>query len=76
LLTPFVILNEVKDPSQLPGREGLLPDNVAAGKAVFGVEYKGRPRTFCPLANDMGFFWLIMNRYLDGSKRIDCLADY
>jgi hypothetical protein len=76
LLTPIVILCEVKDPSQLSGREGLLPDNVAAGKAVFGVEYKGRPAKFCPIANDMGFSWQIMKRYLDGSKRIDCLSDY
>jgi hypothetical protein len=40
----------MKDPSQLPGKQGFLPDNVAAGKAIYGVECKGRASTFCPIA--------------------------
>ena len=31
---------------------------VAAGKAVFGVEYTGRMRDFCPEARAMGLSWL------------------
>lgn len=31
---------------------------VAAGKAVFGVEYTGRPKDFCPAARGRGFSWL------------------
>jgi hypothetical protein len=66
----------VKDPSQFPGGAGLLPDNGAAGKAIYGVECKGKPRTFRSIGNDMGFSWLKMNRNLDGSKKIDCLTEY
>jgi hypothetical protein len=76
LLTPIVTLNEVKDPSQPQGRKGFLPNNSAAGKTIYGVEYKGKPSKCCPITNDMGFSWLKMSRYLDGSKRIDCLAEY
>ena len=31
---------------------------VTAGKAVFGVEYTGKPAEFCPLAKELGFSWL------------------
>jgi hypothetical protein len=37
--------------------EALLPF-VAAGKAVFGVEYQGTPESFCPQAAAYGFSWL------------------
>jgi hypothetical protein len=76
LLTPIVTLNEVKDPSQPQGRKGFLPNNSANGKAIYGVEYKGKPAKFCPIANEMGFSWLKMTHNLDGSKRINCLAEY
>jgi len=35
----------------------LLPF-VSAGKAVFGVEYRGDPGSFCPQAAEWGFSWL------------------
>jgi len=35
----------------------LLPF-VGAGKAVFGVEYRGDPGSFCPQAAEWGFSWL------------------
>ena len=31
---------------------------VSAGKAVFGVEYRGDPASFCPQAVEWGFSWL------------------
>lgn len=31
---------------------------VSAGKAVFGVEYRGEPDSFCPQAVEWGFSWL------------------
>ncbi len=31
---------------------------VSAGKAVFGVEYRGEPGSFCPQAVEWGFSWL------------------
>ena len=31
---------------------------VAAGKAVFGVEYTGQTSSFCPKANAQNFNWL------------------
>ena len=31
---------------------------VSAGKAVFGVEYRGDPGSFCPQAVEWGFSWL------------------
>jgi hypothetical protein len=37
--------------------ELLLPF-VEAGKAVFGVEYRGNTNSFCPQANAMDFDWL------------------
>jgi hypothetical protein len=49
----------------------LLDPFVAAGKAVFGVEYTGNPATFCPVANARGFSWLKKNPELD-AWRIDC----
>jgi hypothetical protein len=49
----------------------LLDPFIAAGKAVFGVEYTGDPGTFCPLANAKGFSWLQKNLDLD-AWRIDC----
>lgn len=48
----------------------LLPF-VAAGKAVFGVEYVLNPTTFCPQANGMNFYWLKKNIALDAG-RISC----
>jgi hypothetical protein len=50
----------------------LLDPFVAAGKAVFGVEYTGDTATFCPLANAKGFSWLKKKLDLD-AWRIDCL---
>ena len=38
---------------------------IQAGKAVFGVEYKGSPDTFCPKANGMNFDWLQKSLNLD-----------
>jgi hypothetical protein len=52
----------------------LLTPFVAAGKAVFGVEYRGVPATFCPVLNAMQFSWLKKNLDLD-AFRIDC-QDY
>jgi hypothetical protein len=46
---------------------------VEAGKAVFGVEYEGRPNKFCPTANEMGFSWLRKRTSLS-SWRVDCLT--
>lgn len=44
---------------------------VAAGKAVFGVEYTGDPAQFCPPLNALGYSWL--KKELDlGPWRIDC----
>jgi hypothetical protein len=37
---------------------GALRRFVADGKAVFGVEYTGNPKSFCPRANALGFSWL------------------
>ncbi|MBU1492958.1 MAG: endo alpha-1,4 polygalactosaminidase [Actinobacteria bacterium] len=37
--------------------ELLLPF-IEQGKAVFGVEYRGRPSGFCPEARRLGFSWL------------------
>jgi hypothetical protein len=34
---------------------GKLTPFVQAGKAVFGIEYKGNPAVFCPKANSKGF---------------------
>lgn len=48
--------------------ETLLPF-VQAGKAVFGVEYYGRLRTFCPRANAMDFDWLKKRLELDAWRR-------
>ncbi len=36
----------------------LLTPFVDAGKAVFGVEYRGKTSDFCPEANSLGFSWL------------------
>ena len=52
--------------------ELLLPF-VEAGKAVFGVEYRGRPSRFCPQANELGFSWLKKRRSLN-AWRVDCLT--
>jgi len=48
----------------------LLPF-VQAGKAVFGVEYKGDPSDFCPRANAKNFDWLKKKIDLD-SWRVPC----
>lgn len=44
---------------------GKLQPFVAAGKAVFGVEYSGAPPDFCPQAKRMGYSWMLKNRNLD-----------
>lgn len=49
----------------------LLEPFVAAGKAVFGVEYSGDPATFCPDAVARGFSWLKKHLALD-AWRVDC----
>jgi hypothetical protein len=41
---------------------------VAAGKAVFGVEYEGSPSSFCPRANALNFDWLKKNLSLDAAR--------
>jgi hypothetical protein len=38
---------------------------VSAGKAVFGVEYRGDPASFCPQAVEWGFSWLRKRPALD-----------
>ena len=44
---------------------------VAAGKAVFGVEYAGHTGVFCPKANAQNFNWL--KKKLDLDKwRVAC----
>lgn len=48
----------------------LLPF-VAAGKAVFGVEYGGQPADFCAQANAMNLDWLKKNIELDAA-RVSC----
>ena len=50
--------------------ERLLPF-VAAGKAVFGVEYTADPVRFCPRVNALDFDWL--GKDLDlGARRVPC----
>lgn len=44
---------------------------IRAGKAVFGVEYHGDPKDFCPKANTMNFDWLYKDMALT-SKRHSC----
>lgn len=44
---------------------------VAAGKAVFGVEYTGQTSVFCPKANAQNFNWLKKKLALD-SYRVAC----
>jgi hypothetical protein len=46
----------------------LLPF-VAAGKAVFGVEYQGDPSVFCPQANAMGYSWMLKHPDLDAYQQ-------
>ncbi len=48
---------------------------VAAGKAVFGVEYEMEPADFCPNANAAGFSFQKKNWNLD-AWRYDCLVDW
>lgn len=49
---------------------------VAAGKAVFGVEYQGTPATFCPQLNKRQFSWLKKDLDVKAPVAADCLADY
>lgn len=49
----------------------LLVPFVEAGKAVFGVEYRGQPKVFCPWANAMHFDWLWKRLDLD-AWRVSC----
>jgi len=44
---------------------------VAAGKAVFGVDYEGDPAVFCPPMNAKSFSFLMNNWDLD-AWRVDC----
>jgi hypothetical protein len=44
---------------------------VAAGKAVFGVEYSPNPADFCPQVNAMNFDFLRKNLELD-AWRLAC----
>lgn len=46
---------------------------VAAGKAVFGVEYEGDPSVFCPQLNALQFSWLKKDYDLFALPRIDCM---
>ena len=41
---------------------------VAAGKAVFGVEYTGQTSTFCPKANAQNFNWLKKTLALNSTR--------
>lgn len=50
--------------------EILLPF-IQAGKAVFGVEYEGDPKIFCPRANAMNLDWLFKDIEL-GARRYTC----
>ncbi len=50
--------------------DALLPF-IAAGKAVFGVEYALRPEAFCPAANALNFDWLLKDPDL-GAARVAC----
>jgi hypothetical protein len=50
---------------------GALTKFVAAGKAVFQVEYRGDPTSFCPTANSLGFSTM-KKRLALGSWRIPC----
>ncbi len=49
----------------------LLQPFIAAGKAVFGVEYSGNELIFCPYFNALDYSWLKKNLGLD-AWRIDC----
>jgi len=51
--------------------DSLLPF-IQAGKAVFGVEYDGNPKVFCPKANAEGFDFLMKDLDLKALPRIDC----
>ena len=51
--------------------DSLLPF-ITAGKAVFGVEYKGNPSNFCPQLNGKKFSWLKKKLNLK-AFRIDCM---
>jgi len=46
---------------------------VAAGKAVFGVEYQGNPADFCPPINALQFSWLKKDEDLFALPRVDCM---
>ena len=50
----------------------LLTPFIAAGKAVFGVEYAGNPAVFCPQLNAMQFSWLKKDLSLGALPRTDC----
>ncbi len=54
--------------------ESLLPF-VAAGKAVFGVEYELKPKKFCATANDYGFSWLHKTYDLGNEAPNACAGD-
>ncbi|MCB1776000.1 MAG: endo alpha-1,4 polygalactosaminidase [Candidatus Competibacteraceae bacterium] len=44
---------------------------ITAGKAVFGVEYRGNPEVFCPKINAMNFDWLKKRPDVD-AWRVSC----
>lgn len=53
------------------GECGSLSPFIAAGKAVFGVEYHGDPAVFCPELNSLDYDWLFKSITLD-SERLSC----
>lgn len=48
---------------------GLLAPFIAAGKAVFGVEYNLPTSEFCSQANSLNFDWLLKNLALDATRQ-------
>ena len=55
------------------GECAALAPFVAAGKAVFGVEYTGEPGVLCPELNALGLDWLFKRVELD-RERLACRA--
>ncbi len=53
------------------GECALLAPFIAAGKAVFGVEYTGDPARICPEMNRLNYDWLFKNIQLD-NQRLAC----
>jgi len=49
----------------------MMRRRVSAGKAIFGVEYRGAPGSFCPQAAAWDFSWLRKRPAL-GAWAISC----